>query len=1280
MGNLRVYPANPIITDEQIKRVWELVKTYENPAHHYEGYGISFTHPEDFFYIEILDYDNPTVSGIVKNVIFNDYEVEIYVHTDTYYLQTTVGINPGTGLWSGDVYGAPPREQVSARLVRKSDGMAIAVDDQVGGNHLILEGQSDFVGSHTAFHVNLYNVTDIPYLLEGEIPINENGEWFYSFLPTSAEYVYVELVSGGEVYAEFYMPSGLLRSYNVPKDDEFLYNILSYRTWIYDQAIAVITACIQGDEDKASEWVAGILSTQYDDTTDFEGQWAFSYNTINGYPIDPYFRTGAQMWVLESLLFFIKTYPNSPIFNDVVDSITLGLDALIDDYWVDEAGLQQHSFRGGRGQYTGIYDDFDENYTVPWCSTEHNLDAYLVLKTAVELLPSNPDWVEKRNQLKASLFTNFWDSGNKRAYQGVHPSFYDTNHALDVGSWYSIAAWAAGEHTIARQALESTYPYRVTQDEITAYTAYKPQFGYPYATDSLWVEGSAGVMLAMLAQKNNDEARELFNNLWKLIRDDGFPYTTVIVPEYEMQDWSSLASTAWMIIGSRPSGFWDVENIEVDNAENLDITDNPAMILQHNDPLDYSFGKSFKSYSINLINSNRNNKVLGNLFNRNFNKKLVFDSILNIDNIEFIGKLLVQNTNERGARGQFISTAGTLWTDLLTKDLKEDFDWSEYDHRLTLTNQLYADQGILNEGDIRYDFIYRGDGLLKQELPHMIMRRIDMVERQPAIRLKAVLEKLFEGYEIEQNILPEEHYNRLYFLYCQNQTRNSSGWLRDAKANAFRNEYKEGGAYVADVDDKTWTHRFTGDILFNNVSENLYENGTEYVIPEDGAYRLSGNIYFDEVETLSNYFGELQLNFTNRKYIVRIDEFNESDEFIQRICEEEYEKDDKLNVLASFTDEDLTFSFNTHTKELRGGNKLKLYVLYEYTVNLEEIYADVIYKTHKTEEVEGENVLKLGASNFDIETWQGIGWGGVVTGKWIVPDMSVRELVEGILTMFNAEFYFSQEKRKVYIYNRFQSQPSVYDITSRVVKDSLYTSEEPEKFNYKFKYREDGGDLYAKESFEMLVDNGSYKVDRRVRETKTLELPFSYSVIRTIAPLILQMTDGYVDEESPEFKAGEVDRPNFTTNFNQRLAFYAGIVFYDTSIYSSAAQGTSLHIRQNVVNFSNSYTTHSLGFKNSEGLYNLYHRKNIERLERGKVLECDMILSPNFINNLYLLEEPDFRSVYAIRINGFDGVYQIIELENIKDNLYHVKLVDVLDYEDLIKGDFSDDFTEDFNT
>jgi len=468
------------------------------------------------------------------------------------------------------------------------DGFRVATQTKLGGGnredggevwdyydyYFFITGYVTGTVNFNLYQVKVYQVTDAEYLVNTVSIDATTGYWTCDTNPvggpidgSGVNLDKLILISDGSTVTKTYQMNGLNRSYVPPPDepDPAGYEILIGRVYAYDQALSLLTSTVLNDWEWSQYWAKGLLRI-------FEvgslGQTPFSVVSVSGVAPDQYLRTGATMWAYYAMAKFYNIWSSTKtaqILTDVYNVLNHYMFQCIDNWWVTTAGLQQYSFTGGKGRY--VLGVFEGDYIVPWCSTEHNVDAWFALDEMHTMYPT-AGFDTYRDLLGNALTTNFWYTSEKRAYQGITDSTTpDTAHALDCGSWYSCFARVYGDDDKANMALESITPYVYIDTDIQgsgkigcAYTPYNHDWGYPLATYGMWIEGSGGCALAHLAAGHRDMAIKIIDNCFQAKMSGaykyqrGYPYSTVNDPIYEVSTYSSVASTSWIILGSYPNG------------------------------------------------------------------------------------------------------------------------------------------------------------------------------------------------------------------------------------------------------------------------------------------------------------------------------------------------------------------------------------------------------------------------------------------------------------------------------------------------------------------------------------------------------------------------------------------------------------------------------------------------------------------------------------------------------------------------------------------------------
>ncbi len=395
----------------------------------------------------------------------------------------------------------------------------------------------------------------IPSSPSSIVPASRDGAWSVTLEPLGIGRVSLVDVSTKRVYGEYTMPSGLLRSYNVPAadagqtPDEVYFDAFNDTCFLYDQAVALIAFLQLGERDAARILVDALLTVQNPD-----GSFPFANHQSVPFEHDRGFiRIGAVAWVCYALLL-----ADRPEFRDwftrrTADAARSCLDFLLT--YRNSLGLLD----GGKGRYIGtvLHPDF----VVPWWSTEHNIDTWWCLELATELYGAGR-YRAASERIRAALETAGWNEARGIFWQGgtctSGDNVPDGQHALDVMSWGGVLLAKWGKPEITRAAIARMFGlYYVTDEQtgLSGFTTFVPADGYPLGTVlTPWYEGSFG---AVIAVRTLDPvlANNLMATLVKAQNSDGsYPYALRADPINEIQSFPSLIGAAWNVLaysGSR---------------------------------------------------------------------------------------------------------------------------------------------------------------------------------------------------------------------------------------------------------------------------------------------------------------------------------------------------------------------------------------------------------------------------------------------------------------------------------------------------------------------------------------------------------------------------------------------------------------------------------------------------------------------------------------------------------------------------------------------------------
>jgi hypothetical protein len=656
---------------------------------------------------------------------------------------------------------------------------------------------------------------------------------------------------------------------------------------------------------------------------------------------------------------------------------------------------------------------------------------------------------------------------------------------------------------------------------------------------------------------------------------------------------------------------------------NIDIQADAGLIITANNPFEFTFGKSFKTYTIQILNTGNNNQVLDNLFYKHYDETLKYEDVyIKIDGVYLRCILKVNKITGFYAEATAISSSGLLWDGLRSKNLKNDFDWSAYDHTLNTTNAL---NNSLFSGDVLYDFVNRGRGVSAPGT-----RNFDLAELQPAIRAKAIIDKIFSGYTVNQNVWSSAEYEAIYLLFCQAFSRNTEEWKETAAV------YGQNDADIAitatveqDLSTNTvwfadWISEIDGDMSVN--ASKTYR----YTVPETGAYKvdlrltLTFNIENDDSNSYS---------FINRHYIARVKELN-SDGSLSRILHSK-----RVNLAdASYINfsETREFTLDTKTVSVQSGKIIEIEIYYKNSVSLGSVNQSASASAGELDFVR-------------VTPWQWYGQGDSVPGEYVVPDMTVQDFLTALYRMFNIEFYFSDETKQIYMQNRSTATLSVYDITDLILTDTGEIETEADPKNLRFGFVEDQKDTQRNYYNRIGGSDGSYFSDNGSPEEINLSIPFAFNFYVPGTSIISTKEGG-----------------DYSTDNVQRISYYNGTTSYSWTLEAAnpAASGdtvTPSSLLQTVRrDFSNEYgTSYTLDYSDrtgEDGIFTRFYADLDERLKNQKVLELNMIVNADLLSSMYFVTGKDLRAVYYLGIEGIRGYYQIVELEKIQGNIYKALL------------------------
>ena len=437
------------------------------------------------------------------------------------------------------------RGKIKLRLIELEKGCARRVVGQVWA-----EENAAMASAWPDLRIEYRSITKaIPSVPTSIVPASRDGTWSVALQPAGIGRVSLVDVNTKRIYGECTMPSGLLRSYNVPAADsgqtpgDVYYDEFNDVGFLYDQAVALIAFLQLGERDAAARLVDALLAVQNPDGGfPFATDQSVLFERASGFV-----RIGAVAWVCYALLLADKPEFRDWFADKTTDAARKCLAFLA--AYRNPRGL----LNGGKGRYIGLV--LDPGYVVPWWSSEHNIDAWWCFDLAAGLY-GDAGYRAVADRIKAALESDGWNKSKGIFWQGgtyadgVNKP--DGQHALDMMSWggFLLDRWGRPSATAAAIARMSRL-YYVTDARtgLSGFTTFIPADGYPVGTvPSPWYEGSFGAVVAIRTQ-DPARANSLLATLVKAQNPDGsYPYALREDPINEIHTFPALIGAAWNVI------------------------------------------------------------------------------------------------------------------------------------------------------------------------------------------------------------------------------------------------------------------------------------------------------------------------------------------------------------------------------------------------------------------------------------------------------------------------------------------------------------------------------------------------------------------------------------------------------------------------------------------------------------------------------------------------------------------------------------------------------------
>ena len=667
------------------------------------------------------------------------------------------------------------------------------------------------------------------------------------------------------------------------------------------------------------------------------------------------------------------------------------------------------------------------------------------------------------------------------------------------------------------------------------------------------------------------------------------------------------------------------------NGGLIDFIGEPKIILMANAPGDYSFGKAHKTYYIDIPPTSNNITLLGN--------SVKHDAILILGNIQISGILHIDTIDDDILQGMFVSGNGKVWDELRGNKLT-DLDFSEYNHVLNKTN---VDASETLGGFYKYDLFYRGTTIdTQEETTYSTYRnifweneRFDITERYPAFNVKGILNKIFEGYELvdETDVFDTD----MYVLFTKDyEFRNSKEWVDEYTKDITTTSSQ------ADIDTQVgdWSEFST------DISPIVYDPGPlfPFTIPETGAYRfdfdlpvnlrvtaMSGVVETaDSIEVISDAY--VEINSSTRGLLLK--------------------RTYAYNVTGSSPSISIDLDIDTRYIECTAGEviTINIYFVGEYNIPIPPANPG------------GKAILTLSSgSNARILPLRYYGTGATVIVSDLMPDMDVLDFVKGICQWFNISIFTNPYTNQVILWPT-DTISGLIDWTDKVLINKGYTITNQEKKIYRYT------DLFDELKHTSITgstfeygDEGDYF---------DVKLPSNDLFVATdyLNGEKLTVLSDFKEKTYTTLADAEYLGHEYKTLAGMRFAYedtdfdYEYVLLY-CEIWGTLATGQEYYNEAKTTTPGFSWThlymetlrPYGLNY-NVDGLFDKYHRKTIDNITNGHILNCTLVLDNiDVINMIGLTEGKDWRSV--IHIMGTN--YKCLELEQLEGNIYKGRFLQI---------------------
>jgi len=364
--------------------------------------------------------------------------------------------------------------------------------------------------------------------------------------------------------------------YQIPRRSD-VFRYIGRRSYTYDAAIAAIAFSASAEYGRAENILLALGRL-----ADESGQLWFAYNTNNAWPTEEdsggaVVRTGTVAWAGYAATFYLRMTADRPVapadrrIRERILDLARRTARYVTDRQITDPGDPRHGLAtGGHGSYDLEVNDDGEVIEVydpaelSWTSTEHNIDAFFLLRDLYHLTGEG-EYREAAGMVAEGL-ESLWSADARQLIRGINPDrTRDDVLPLDTASWGAMFFLARENRERAEAMLEAIdRRFLVERDGHAGYIPYgdssvyendainEVYFGNRDATwrdvAPLWMEGSLGVAVARGKVGDRAAALRIVEAMHAYRHDNGgFQYADREVP-HQFTTYRSVAATAWYVI------------------------------------------------------------------------------------------------------------------------------------------------------------------------------------------------------------------------------------------------------------------------------------------------------------------------------------------------------------------------------------------------------------------------------------------------------------------------------------------------------------------------------------------------------------------------------------------------------------------------------------------------------------------------------------------------------------------------------------------------------------